>query len=533
MDLEASVRRAASGDLDAFADVTRRFQHMAFGYALSFVRDFQEAEDVVQEAFVAAWYALPTLAEPAAFAAWLRSIVRHRAHRVLRRKQLEVVPVAAADALPADAVRADLRLERHQEIGVVFSAIAELPRALREVVVLFYVHDCSQQDIATFLGLPVTTVNNRLHAARTQLRKRTVTTMKDTLRAHQLPDDFAARIGWIVRARDNVIEARFDPASLPDVLTELAVSDEPRQRAVTLQVIQRLGAGVVRCVAASPISSLAPGMTVLSSGREITTPVSREAFDRIVQLLAASSLVPGTLVPTGIKVIDVMCPLVAGGTVAIAGEWKAGTAVVLEELVRRLSGGTDRLSIFTFVPGGGTMTYREVMEKEGYSDGTVGAVQTFFFRREDGPWTPASLSTLTGVDIVIRLSEALGQLGIYPTVDPLTSRSRLLESSVLGHEHLEIADRVRQSLELLAPGAPAGDAVAVARARKVQRFFAQPFFCAEPYTRRPGVTVSVSDALRGCREILDGVHDDVPERAFYFTGGIADVLAAAAQTPVP
>ena len=100
---------------------------------------------------------------------------------------------------------------------------------------------------------------------------------------------------------------------------------------------------------------------------------------------------------------------------------------------------------------------------------------------------------------------------------------------MLGREHLEISARVREALALLAPEAPAGDDVAVARARKLQRFFAQPFYCAEPYTRRPGVTVGVTDALRGCREILDGVHDSVPEQAFYFTGGIADVLAAAAR----
>jgi F-type H+-transporting ATPase subunit beta len=167
-----------------------------------------------------------------------------------------------------------------------------------------------------------------------------------------------------------------------------------------------------------------------------------------------------------------------------------------------------------------------MMEKEGYSDGSVGAVQTFFFRREDGPWTSESLSTLKS-DVVIRLSEALGRLGIYPTVDPLTSRSRLFDSSLLGHEHVEIAERVRRSLALLAPGSRDAKPVAVARARKIQRFFAQPFFCAEPYTGRPGVTVSLSDALRGCREILDGVHDDVREEAFYFTGGIADVLSGA------
>ncbi len=260
MDLEALVRQAGSGDLDTFAELTRRFQHMAFGYALSFVRDFQEAED-----FVAAWYALPTLAEPAAFPAWLRSIVRHQAHRVLRCKQLEVVPLTAVDAVPAEVVRADRRFERDEEIGTVFSAIADLPRPLLEVVVLFYIHDCSQQDIATFLGLPVTTVNNRLHAARARLKKGMVTTMKDSLRAHQLPDDFAARIGWVVRAREHVVEARFDPASLPDALTELAASDEPRQRAVTLQVVQRLDNGIVRCVAPQGRGARAPGAPALRS----------------------------------------------------------------------------------------------------------------------------------------------------------------------------------------------------------------------------------------------------------------------------
>lgn len=175
------------------------------------------------------------------------------------------------------------------------------------------------------------------------------------------------------------------------------------------------------------------------------------------------------------------------------------------------------------------MSYAEMMEKEGYSDGTVGAVQTFFFRREEGPWTPESLETLGGVDVVIRLSQALGALGIYPTIDPLTSRSRLLESNGVSLEHVAIAERVREALALIAPDSSKGDPVAVARARKLQRFFAQPFFCAEPYTGRPGVTVSLDDALAGCREILDGVHDDVSAEAFYFTGSIADVLARAAR----
>jgi DNA-directed RNA polymerase specialized sigma24 family protein len=81
MDLEQLIGRAKQGDLDAFAEVTRRFQHMAFGYALSIVRDLQQAEDVVQEAFVATWFGLITLADPAAFPGWFRGIVRHQAYR--------------------------------------------------------------------------------------------------------------------------------------------------------------------------------------------------------------------------------------------------------------------------------------------------------------------------------------------------------------------------------------------------------------------------------------------------------------------
>src|SRR5262249_56154126 len=97
---------------------------------------------------------------------------------------------------------ADRRGEERQEVGGVLAAIARLPRPLREVVTLYYVHDCSHQEIATFLGVPVTTVNNRLHAARAQLKRRTLTMVKDTLEAHQLPDDFAARRGRILRARE-------------------------------------------------------------------------------------------------------------------------------------------------------------------------------------------------------------------------------------------------------------------------------------------------------------------------------------------
>ena len=539
MDLEGLIARAKQGDLEAFAEVTRRFQHMAFGYALAIVRDLQQAEDVVQEAFVAAWFGLLTLADPAAFPGWLRGIVRHQAHRLLRQRHLEALPLTAAEAVAAEESGPDDRLEQGQRVAAVLGAIARLPAPLREVVTLFYVHDCTQQDIATFLGLPLTTVNNRLHAARTQLKRRTLTMVKDTLEAHRLPDDFAARIGRIVRAREGVVEVLFDPTNLPDPLTELTVSDESQRRAVKVQVVQLLDDGVVRCVPMSPSEGLTPGMTVLSSGRRTEVPVSREVLDGAVRLLAGRARDPGhqpELLETGIKVIDVMCPLVRGGTVVIAGEYGAGTLVLVEELVRRLSGEPGGVSLFTFIPPGPSLSFQEVWAKEGYTGGTVGSVQTFYFLGEEA-WTVDRLSALPAVDVVIRLSRELGRLGIYPTIDAVVSRSRLLEAGTLSQEHAAAAARIREAL-MVAPAAVTGSSglpteaeLRAQRSRKLQRFFAQPFFVAEPYTRRPGVAVGLGEALRGCREILDGIHDAVPEHAFQFTGGIADVLAAAERTP--
>jgi RNA polymerase sigma factor (sigma-70 family) len=536
MDLEALVRRARDGDLEAFAEVTRRFQQMAFGYALALLRDLQQAEDVVQEAFVAAWFGLRTLADPAAFPGWFRSIVRHQAHRLLRQKHLDALPLAAAHAVAAVDSGPDLRLERAQRIATVLDAIDRLAASHREVVTLFYVHECTQQDIATFLGIPLTTVNNRLHAARAQLKRRTLTMVKDTLEAHRLPDDFAARIGRIVRAREGVVEVLFDPTSLPDPLTELTVSDQARRRAVTVHVVQLLKDGVVRCVPLAPSDGLAPGMTVLSSGRRAEGPLSRESLDGAVRLLTGPAVEAGPrpdLLETGIKVIDVMCPIVRGGTVAIAGEYRAGSMVVVEELAWRLRDEPGGVSIFAFIPPGPGLSFQEVWEKEGHTGGTVGTVQTFYFVGDE-EWTAEGLARLPAVDAIVRLSQGLAQLGIYPTVDAVLSSSRRLDAGLVEPEHALIAGRVRDLLVAAAADGgprvpPAGAADLVKRrARKLWLFFAQPFFVAEPYTRRPGIFVSRAEALRGCREILDGVHDDLPDEALYFAGGVDDIRARAA-----
>jgi RNA polymerase sigma factor (sigma-70 family) len=210
MDYEQRLRCAVGGDIKAFVELTPQFQHFAFGSALGLVNHFHQAEDVVQEAFIAAWSALPGLADPAAFPSWLRGIVRHQAFGLLRKTVLPTAPLADAEDLPGDELAADRRLEQRQQSVAALAAIAGLSDSLREPATLFFVHECSHQDIAVFLDLSAATVNNRLHTARSKLKER-LTMVTEVFHSHALPDDFANRIGRLIGARGAVVEAVFDP----------------------------------------------------------------------------------------------------------------------------------------------------------------------------------------------------------------------------------------------------------------------------------------------------------------------------------
>jgi RNA polymerase sigma factor (sigma-70 family) len=538
MEYEQLVRQAGGGDVKAFVELTRRFQQFAFGSALALVRDFQNAEDVVQEAFVAAWSALPSLADPAAFPGWLRGIVRHHAFRVLRRKQLVAVPLADAEAVPDEEPLPDHILDARRQAAAALAAISELPDRLREPATLFFVHECSHQDVATFLGLSLVTVNNRLHAARSQLKQRILTMVTDALHAHALPDDFANRIGRLIETRGDVVDALFDPAALPDLLTELTVSDEARKDGLKVHVMQRPGGGVVRGLAASALPPLPKGATVLSSRRQPQGAIDPMQLDRLVPLLAAATSdgrQTDEVVETGIKVIDVMCPIRAGGSVAIAGWYGTGITVVMEEIVRRISGNVYPVTMFVLIPPPSKVwphsldenySFADELKADGYSEGTAGTVQTFFLR-VDRPWTAETLASLAAVDTVVLLSREMILRKTYPGVDVRMARSRLIDENRIAAGNVALARTASDAIAAarMAEDHPelAHDPVLIDRGRKLQAFFSQPFYVAEPYTKRSGSYVSRADALRGCHEILDGRHDDLPVEAFYFTGSIEEI----------
>ncbi len=151
---------------------------------------------------------------------------------------------------------------------------------------------------------------------------------------------------------------------------------------------------------------------------------------------------------------------------------------------------------------------------------------------------PSPATTFAHLDSTVTLSRAITDLGIYPAVDPLDSTSRQLDPLVVGEEHYKVAQDVQQVLqryqELRDIIAILGmdelseeDKQLVYRARKVQKFFSQPFFVAEQFTGNSGKFVSREDTVRSFKAILDGEYDDLPEDAFYMVGGIEDAVEKA------
>jgi F-type H+-transporting ATPase subunit beta len=169
-------------------------------------------------------------------------------------------------------------------------------------------------------------------------------------------------------------------------------------------------------------------------------------------------------------------------------------------------------------------------------NGSVTSIQAIYVPADDLT-DPAPASAFAHLNATTTLSRAISEKGIYPAVDPLDSTSTILKADILGEEHFNVANEVKQVLqrykELQDIIAILGidelsddDKVTVNRARKIERFLSQPFHVAEQFTGTPGVYVPVAESIRGFKEILEGKHDEIAERHFFMKGSIDDVVSA-------
>ncbi len=229
----------------------------------------------------------------------------------------------------------------------------------------------------------------------------------------------------------------------------------------------------------------------------------------------------------------------------------------------REQGGQDVLlfidNIFRFVQAGSEVSallgrmpsqvgYQPTLETEmgqlqeritSTKQGSVTSVQAIYVPADDLT-DPAPASVFAHLNSTTTLSRAISEKGIYPAVDPLDSTSTILKPDIVGEEHFNVANEVKEILqrykELQDIIAILGidelsddDRVTVQRARKVERFLSQPFFVAEAFTGTTGEYVSIDETVRGFKEVIEGKHDDLPERAFFLKGSIDQVVSDAKQ----
>ena len=459
--------------------------------------------------------------------------------------------------------------------------------------------------------------------------------------------------GQIVQCIGAVVDIQFPRDAMPRVYDALVLQDAGDSLAepgLTFEVQQQLGDGVVRTIALGSSDGLRRGMPVSNTGAAISVPVGEATLGRIMDVLGRpideagpikteerraihqvapkfADLSPSVeLLPTGIKVIDLVCPFAKGGKIGLFGGAGVGKTVNMMELINNIAKQHSGYSVFAGVgerTREGNDFYHEMEESKvldkvamvfgqmneppgnrlrvaltgltmaerfrdegkdilffvdniyrytlagtevsallgrmpsavGYQPtlaeemgrlqeritstktGSITSIQAVYVPADDLT-DPSPATTFAHLDATVVLSRDIAALGIYPAVDPLDSTSRQVDPYVIGEEHYTITRRVQATLQRykelrdiiailgmdeLSPD----DKLAVARARKIQRFLSQPFHVAEVFTGSPGKFVPLNETLRGFKMIVDGECDALPEQAFYMVGTIDEAIEKA------
>ena len=462
----------------------------------------------------------------------------------------------------------------------------------------------------------------------------------------------ATNTGRVVQIIGTVLDIEFPPGQLPAINNAVNVIRDDGTPLVT-EVQQHLGNNWVRCLAMDSTDGLRRNTTAVDTGAAIAVPVGELSLGRMFNVLGnpidnlpapeggpkwgihrkppsfeEQETAPSVL-ETGIKVIDLIAPLVRGGKVGLYGGAGVGKTVVIQELISNIAREHGGYSVFAGVGERSregndlwhemkdsgvlpkmAMVFGQMNEPPGVRlrVALTGLTMAEYFRDEEGRdvlffvdniyrytlagmevsallgrmpsavgyqptlatemgdleeritstrkgsitsfqaiYVPADDYTDPGVattfghlDAVVALERALAEQALFPAMDPLTSFSRALEPRIVGQEHYEVARGVQSVLQrykdlqdiiaiLGIDELSDDDKLAVARARKIQRFLTQPMFVAEQFTGTPGAYVAVRETVRGFKEILDGQHDALPEQAFYMVGNIESAVEKGRQ----
>lgn len=315
-ELRTLVVAARAGDLESYGEIVRRFQDLAYGYAYSLLRDLHLAEDAAQQAFVQAYRDLTKLREPEAFPGWLRRIVFTQCNRLTRGKRIPAGPLESALHVPSPEPEPPERAECRELREAVLAALRSLPDNERVATTLFYIDGYSQQDIAEFLGVPVTTVNGRLRTSRDRLRERMIDMVEEELKRSSTDERFSQNVIRLLIARPRPLEIEGHPlrliweairVELPDY--ELVETDEVVRKDALPPLVQNdIERGVFDRIAYRPSDE-----TLLRSSMPLSALAAIQGRKPPVRILTVGRVfnAQGWPTPTGkinvAHVCDVLC----------------------------------------------------------------------------------------------------------------------------------------------------------------------------------------------------------------------------------
>jgi len=532
------VIAARSGDHKAFTALVRSHQNLALGFAFSKLGDFHRAQDVVQESFVIAYQKLDQLEDPKAFSGWFRGIVHHRCHRIFRMNLKRWVPLEETLNVGCGSNSQIAHVQNVQERDLLKKAILELPEQLRTVVSLFYLEEESQKSVADFLGIPVTKVNNYLNEARQKLKGRLLVMAEDTFRDQRLSEEFAKNIGEIIGINGSVVETKVNKTQRTTVFDVLGSKTKANNPGSDLIVVQRMKDGKFRCISTG---NLVGEKAKLYSSGNYEKAIKELKEEKVIEAVnAIQSNGERPVIETGIKVIDLLCPLRAGGSVGIFGREGVGRMVQVLEIMHRRKKIKDPLSLFFYVDRWHALGTQDVLETDpDFASDINDNIQTAWIIH-DRAGDPIYAKSADYLDSRLYFSPIKAIQGIWPAIDPLLCSSSAIDRKLLSKEHYETAEEVLNTLrfahdqlldpvhlEYVALGArqdalkrrtdyvsdklrqlDPDDSKKVKRGLLLERFFTQPFFVAEEFTSKKGVYVSLSDTIKSCKKILAGEFDD-------------------------
>ena len=336
--------------------------------------------------------------------------------------------------------------------------------------------------------------------------------------------DSGTRRGTVHTVHDAVVDIRFAPEWLP-IQTSLLISTGDQATATAqLCVVAQLDHETVRALrspANAPITIGSTVTTLASPGPD--QPLDLTILHRALDQLAPPRVTePHGLIATGIKVIDVFCPLQVGMRVALCGALQVGTFVFMRELTQRLQGHAQSLSLFTTIATADADAWHVMRQEWAHAvilGSEVTAFQILTAGNDHTPFTQA-----TAWDAVIVFSPALAEAHLYPAIAPLHTRSRALTADVVGEDHVAVVMNARMHLSELAEVGARSEtwrttrSARLHRARLLRSYLTQPFYVSEAFSGRAGISIDCRDALTDCAAILAGSHDQLDPPTLYLRG---------------